>query len=242
MLKKTVLTFFLVCFLFTGGVHASPSFLYKPLIEKSVTLTYHSTDEENYSEHEYRENRYYQGIPVLMIKQDELRYSSELYVKQENMEPLYFFQKGKFNETDKEELTIVFSGTSILMTSVQKGKETKKEFKKEANEIIFPVDEFPLLIRNIDFKNQSPVPFKGLNYEWPYINEMVFQVEGKEQIEVKAGIFDTYKVKLTLPGWKAVFFKSYFWVSTEYPHYLIKYSGRGHEKNSIVTELVKIEY
>jgi hypothetical protein len=241
MLNKMIFFLFLVWFLFTESVNAFQSFLEKPLIEKSVTLTYSSTDEKNL-EYEYRENRNYQGIPVLMVKQDEFRYNSELCVKQKNMEPIYFTLKSKLDETDTGELTIIFSDTSIAMTSIHKGKETKKEFKKKVNEIIFPVDEFPLLIRNIDFKNQSSVLFKGLNYEWPYINEMVFQVEGKEQIEVRAGLFNTYKVKLTLPGWKAMFFKSYFWVSTEYPHYLIKYSGRGHEKNSIVTELVGVEY
>jgi hypothetical protein len=241
MINKRIFFFFLVLLLFTESINAFQSFLEKPLIEKSVTLTYSSTDDKNL-EYEYRENRDYQGIPVLMIKQDEFRYSSELCVKQKNMEPIYFFQKAKLDETDKEELAIVFSDISIVMTSVHKGKETKKEFRKDVNEIIFPVDEFPLLIRNIDFQNQSPVLFKSLNYEWPYINEMVFQVEGREQIEVKAGIFDTYKVKLTLPGWKAMLFKSYFWISTEYPHYLIKYSGRGYKAKDITTELVKIEY
>jgi hypothetical protein len=241
MLNKMIFFFFLVLLLFTESVNAFQSFLGKPLIEKNVTLTYSSTDEKDL-EYEYRENRNYQGIPVLMIKQDEFRYSSELCVKQKNMEPIYFTRKSKLDETDTEDLTIIFSDTSIVVTSVRKGKETKKEFKKEVNEVIFPVDEFPLLIRDIDFKNQSPVLFKGLNYEWPYINEMVFQVEGKEQIEVKAGLFDTYKVKLTLPGWKAMFFKSYFWVSTESPHYLIKYSGRGYKEKDITTELVKIEY
>lgn len=237
-----ILSSFLVLFLFTECVNAFQSFLRKPLIEKSVKLTYQSTNEKNYLGYEYRDNRYYQGIPVLMIKQDGLRYSNELYVKQDNMEPIYFSLKNKLDETDIEELTIVFSDTSILLTSVHKGKETKKEFKKEVNEIIFPVDGFALLIRNIDFVNPKPFFFKGLNYQWPYINEMVFQLEGKDQIEVKAGFFETYKVKLTLPGWKAIFFKSYFWVSTEYPHYLIKYSGRGHEVNNVMTELVKIEY
>lgn len=142
MLNKMILSSFLVSFLFTGVVNASPSFLNKPLIEKSVTLTYHSTDEENYSEHEYRENRYYQGIPVLMVKQDELRYSSELYVKQENMEPIYFSLKNKLDETDTGELAIVFSDTSILMTSVQKGKETKRNLKKRQMRLFFQLTNF----------------------------------------------------------------------------------------------------
>jgi len=91
----------------------------------------------------------------------------------------------------------------------------------------------------MDF-SRSKTKFKGLIYQFPYISTMVFIVEGEERITVKAGEFDTYKIKLTLPGFQSIFFQAYFWVSAEEPHYLIKYEGKRHKRN-VVTELVNIE-
>jgi hypothetical protein len=142
-------------------------------------------------------------------------------------------------EINDQRVEIEFSKVKIKM-KLGAGEQIKeKVFKKKEDELIFPADQFAVLLRNLDF-SKAKTEFKGLIYQYPYICTMVFVVEGQERISVQAGDFDTYKVKLTLPGFKSIFFKAYFWVSTEEPHYLIKYEGKRH-KNTVVTELVKIE-
>lgn len=213
-------------------------FLRKPFFDQKVLLTYHTIGDEDYG-YEYREKVTYKGIGALYIRQTGPRYSYDFYMNAENMEPLYLSLTDQGEEMDAKSVEIEFSRPKIKMKISADEQIKEKVFKKKEDELIYPADQFAFLLRNLDYSREK-TKFKGLIYQYPYINTMVFVVEGKERISVKAGDFDTYKVKLTLPGLKSIFFKAYFWVSTEEPHYLIKYQGKRH-KNTVVTELVKIE-
>lgn len=213
-------------------------FLRKPFPAQKVLLTYHTVGDEDYG-YEYREKVTYKGIDALYIKQTGPAYSYDLYMNAENMEPLYLSLTNHSWEMDAKSVEIEFSKAKIKMKLGAREQIKEMVFKKKEGELIYPSDQFAILLRNLDF-SKAETKFKGLIYQYPYTSTMVFVVEGKERISVKAGVFDTYKVRLTLPGFKSIFFKAYFWVSTEEPHYLIKYEGKRH-KDNVVTELVKIE-
>ncbi|MBA2133650.1 DUF3108 domain-containing protein [Capillibacterium thermochitinicola] len=239
-MKRYSRVFFLLIVLIVGcqlTLAKDSGFLRKPFFAQRVLLTYHTAGDEDYG-YEYREQVRYKEISALYIKQTGPSYSYDLYVNAENMEPLYLSLTDHSGEMDAKRVEVEFSQEEIKMRLGAEERIKKKVFRKKEGELIYPAEQFAVLLRNLDF-SRAQTTFKGLIYEYPYISTLLFAVEGKERVSVKAGDFDTYKIMLTLPGLKSIFFKAYFWVSTEEPHYLIKYEGKRH-KRTVVTELVKI--
>jgi len=73
------------------------------------------------------------------------------------------------------------------------------------------------LVRGIDFAESEPIRFTDVSPSTVTVFNAEFRVEGREQIEVPAGTFDTWKIRLST---KTV--TQRFWVDVEAPHYVVR--------------------
>jgi len=84
-------------------------------------------------------------------------------------------------------------------------------------------DALPLQLRGLDFTDSSPRKARVLPTQMggrvrsTSLVPMEIQVAGKESLKVPAGVFETYRVEITLPEGKENFF-----FETAFPHHLIQ--------------------
>ena len=64
---------------------------------------------------------------------------------------------------------------------------------------------------------------------------------GKQTIKVRAGVFECYKLELSVAGWQSMFSKDkfYLYFSTKRPYHFIRYDEKRKDNNWYSNELVQ---
>ncbi len=96
-----------------------------------------------------------------------------------------------------------------------------------------------LLIASLPLKEGYKADVKSFNPQAMQIVDTHFEVDGKETIEVKAGVFEAYKVIMTYPT-SPVDIKVIVWVKSDNPRYTVK-SEIAMPQGNMVTTLSKIK-
>lgn len=177
--------------------------------------------------------------PVYLIEIDEHGgEKKKSFLSYQNLDPILI---ELFNNTGELEMEIKYKNKEVIfnMPDIQETLEISEgDNYVDVNTLYYTFRGFP-------FGDQQRIVFNlimdGRGNSDIGINKMYVEEIAREDIEVKAGHFDTYHLEMGVAGFRGLFASKYkysFWFTAEEPHYLVKY--KDHAKGG-VTELISRE-
>ncbi len=95
--------------------------------------------------------------------------------------------------------------------------------------------------RGFPFEVSNSVTFDTYMFEYGDVLSMKVKVLSKEKVSVKAGIFECYKLELSVAGWLSLFapYKSYLYFTVGGTHQFVKYEEKSDNGGWNTDELIK---
>ncbi len=145
-------------------------------------------------------NKQENGIKIKALKKE----------KEVEMECLADFSLVNYCEKKKDgkELTITKTGPCLIVKNYEKGKEKILSHKIE-NKLW--IQEFTFGFQGFIKGKQKTCDFCIVYPKDLALHEMVATKEGDEELTVAGNKYDTYRVRITLAGFKKKFWKAYGW-------------------------------
>jgi hypothetical protein len=97
--------------------------------------------------------------------------------------------------------------------------------------------------RGFPFEQSESVKFSTYMFEYGDALPMKVMVISKQMVSTKAGIFECYKLELSVAGWLSLFapFKSYLYFTVDGTHRFVKYQEKADNGGWNNDELIKID-
>lgn len=96
--------------------------------------------------------------------------------------------------------------------------------------------------RGFPFEVGKSVTFDTYFFEYGDALSMKVEVLSKQTVSVKAGVFECYKLELSVAGWLSIFapYKSYLYFTVDGTHQFIKYEEKADNGGWNTDELIKV--
>jgi hypothetical protein len=95
-------------------------------------------------------------------------------------------------------------------------------------------------LRGFPFEKEDEVRFKSYMNEYGNALTMRTIYKGKEKIKVPAGVFECYKLEMSVAGWQSNFAKDkyYLYFTVAKPHYFVKFDQKADTGQWLSNELI----
>lgn len=164
---------------------------------------------------------------TLKKEKDLLKVESQNTDKTMMMEATLPYKIKKFNMVShKSSNRYVFTreGSKLLAEGKRKGKELKESYDIGSQNW---VQEFELGLRPFLKSKKKTYKFVILNPKNFNLHQMVATKQGSDELSLDGKKFDTVKVKVTLAGFKSVFWKAQLWYDSKDHTMLLYKSNEG---------------
>lgn len=213
-MEKTLTPIFLIFFL-----------IFQPLVFSKQTFIYNS-------ETGGKSTKY---VWTVLKKDNQFHITSEGSGSTVKIEALAPYQIKTFNSlTPKKDRTLDFqlNGKKLIASSKIKGEDSSKSYSISTSW----VQEFEFGLQNFLQSKDSSFEFVILNPKTLDINNMIAKKQGKETIEINKKSYDAQIVKVTLTGFKSMFWKAMIWYDISTHDLLIYKANEGpHTTTTTVT-------